>query len=226
MESNLIESLGIYTFSNCLIKVPGIIPHLQNNDRIPLYDGEIYLYELGGYTNDYYIGSVKVQVKASTLEDNFRYGFKFKINDLIKYMNDGGVMILAAFIQHQEIVQLYYRSLLPFEIRDLIPTDLSQKSMRIKVIQLPLEGNTIRYELSKFIYLSRSQLSFVSKSFIRLDTVLSWVNNKYNLDVNCHPNLPIQERERLLGKEGVAIYFQPPNTSLLIPTNGKLFLCK
>ena len=225
MEANLIESLGIYKFSSCLIKVPGVIPHLQYNDRIPLYDGEIYLYDLGGYTNDYYVGSVKVQVKASTLEDNFRYGFIFKVNDLIKYMNDGGVLILSAFVQHDHIVEMYYRPLLPFQLRELIPKNMNQKSMRVKVFRLPKEGGIIRNELSKFIYLSRRQLSFIGKPLLSLDTVLQWIDYDYNVEINYHPMLSIKDKEKLI-KKGATIYFQPNDNSLQLPTNGKLFLCE
>lgn len=224
MEANLIESLGIYKFSSNLIKVPGVIPHLQYNDRIPLYDGEIYLYDLGGYTNDFYVGSVKVQVKASTLQDNFQYGFIFKVNDLIKYMNDGGVMILAAFVQHEQIVEMYYRPLLPFQIRDLIPKNMTQKSMRVKVFRLPKETEIIRNELSKFIHLSRRQVSFIGNPLMNLDTVLKWLNNNYYVEINYHPMLSIKDKESLI-KKGATIYFQPNNTSLQLPTNGKLYLC-
>lgn len=224
MEANLIESLGIYKFSRNLIKVPGVIPHLQYNDRIPLYDGEIYLYDLGGYTNDFYVGSVKVQVKASTLQDNFQYGFIFKVNDLIKYMNDGGVMILAAFVQHEQIVEMYYRPLLPFQIRDLIPKNMSQKSMRVKVFRLPKETEIIRNELSKFIHLSRRQVSFIGNPLMNLDTVLKWLNNNYYVEINYHPMLSIKDKEFLI-KKGATIYFQPNDNSLQLPTNGKLYLC-
>lgn len=179
MDSNFIENLGIHAFNAKLIRIPGIVPHLYNNDRTPLYDGEIYLYDGDKYINDYYVGSVRVQVKSSTVEDNFKWGFKFRVNDLIKYMYDGGVMILAAYVHHQDHIEYFYRSLLPFEIRELIPENYSQKTIRIKVNPLPMERDDLRMMLYAFVSTSRQQVSLVPYPKLRLYELLEEFKDRW-----------------------------------------------
>ncbi len=118
-------------------------PVINNNDRIPVWDGEVMVYGTkdSNKKKENLIGRVPVQVKGHRVEDinnpNLQ-AIKFRVEkeDMKKYLTDGGVIYFVVYID-EKTEEIFYSSLLPLDLERLIKKHNEHKTFEIEFKSLP-----------------------------------------------------------------------------------------
>ena len=112
---------------------------IQEKDKIPCWDGEIYIYKNKNKAKDG-IKRISIQVKGHKT-NNFKEKVRFHLDkrDLKAYMNHDGIMFFLVHISkdNQRTRQIYYSPLLPLMIRNLIERKSNQKTFTISCKKFP-----------------------------------------------------------------------------------------
>lgn len=132
-----IEMISTNVINMDLCKYENIIPNINWNDKEPSWDGAIYLYSSRNHKKELLEGKIPVQVKGTEVKklSNKFISFNIKISDLRNYLNDGGVIFFVVEITSKMITRIFYRVLLPVDLKNYIHIALNkgQKSISIKI---------------------------------------------------------------------------------------------
>ena len=135
-NATIIERQAINKLENCLLETRRIDPIINSNDKIPSWDGDLYLYKTcGDFSKSNLVGRIPVQVKGKWV-DSYPTGkakFSVDVSDLKNYRNDGGVLFFLVLMKSSDDYRIYFDSLLPFDLRDLIESAGGQSSKTIKL---------------------------------------------------------------------------------------------
>lgn len=135
-NTTIIERTAINKLEDCLLQTGRIDPAINSHDKIPSWDGDLYLYRTcGEFSKSNLAGTIPVQVKGKWVE-NFPTGkvkFAIDVSDLQNYQNDGGVLFFLVLMKDFDDYKIYCDSLLPFDLRDLIESAGEQTSKTIKL---------------------------------------------------------------------------------------------
>ena len=105
-NATIIERKAINKLENCLMETRRIDPIINSNDKIPSWDGDLYLYKTcGEFSKSNLVGRIPVQVKGKWV-DNYPTGkakFSVDVSDLKNYQNDGGVLSTCAVKEHKRV---------------------------------------------------------------------------------------------------------------------------
>lgn len=169
-----IEGLAVSALGADLARSDYLQKNINENDKIPSWDGEIYFkyYEPldKRFTKDG-LAKISVQVKGHVVDnfvDNNVVHYSIDIVDLKNYFYDGGAMFFVVYLDATEKIakQIYYVSLLPKKILDILDRAGDQKSISVALRKLPKElramENTfrsfIREKVKQYILVQRKNL--------------------------------------------------------------------
>ena len=154
-----IEGLAVAALSSNLSRSDYLIKNINENDKIPSWDGEIYFkyYEpLDKYFTKDGLAKVAVQVKGHIIDrisgSNVIH-YSIDVTDLKNYFNDGGAIFFVVYIDALEKVakQIYYVSLLPKKILDIVRRAGNQKSVSVAFRKFPDDLKTMENTIRTFI---------------------------------------------------------------------------
>lgn len=217
IATNKIE--GLLAFSDHLR------PSINTEDKLPSFDGDVYIQPHGKKKDDLRI--VRVQVKgheAKSREELERetVSYQAEIVDLENYNRNGGVLFFMVCYFERE-TRAYYCSLLPVKLRRLLNEAGDQSSKSITL--LPVPDNTSELEelfINHHENLSR-QMSFNGAEFPEADFSALPANSRYALR---YTSIAQNEREALshmIGKENY-LYLESPGYPIPIPTKHELMV--
>lgn len=95
---------------------------IDKNDKFPIWDGSVLVYNSTNNKNKNLKGKIPVQVKGTTVK-NFSGStrkYPIRVNDLENYLKDGGAIFFVVEIINPKNARIYYESLIPLEIDDLL----------------------------------------------------------------------------------------------------------
>jgi len=141
-----IEKIATSCIKMLLSRSPYLQPIIDDNDKTPVWDGDIFVYNTKDRykKNENLIGRVPVQVKGHEVEkvDNNdkieTIKFRVKIEDIKKFLTDGGVIYFVVHLDKNN-QKIFYNSLLPLDLSRLIKTYSDQKTFMLEFKTLPLE---------------------------------------------------------------------------------------
>lgn len=140
--------MGVSIVKIALSKTDYIVPHINDNDREPSWDGDVEVYRKAGdnHSKSDLILKVPVQIKGHK-ENNLKkktIKYSIELSDLRNYLNAGGTTFMVVYIDEDgEKSQIYYETLLPYELKRLINKYGHQNSKRIELKALPKNKNEI-----------------------------------------------------------------------------------
>lgn len=143
-----IEMMGVDFVRLAIAKTDYLVPHINDNDREPSWDGDVEVYRKAGNTHAKadLILKVPVQVKGR-IESNLKkqsITYPVELSDLRNYLNAGGTTFLVVYVDEEgEKHQIYYNTLLPFELKRLVSKHGEQKTKSIELKALPKKKNEI-----------------------------------------------------------------------------------
>ena len=161
-----LEQLGTTAVINAISKTDRLKAFVNNGDKEPSFDGNIYIYDNDKYKKNN-IKRVSVQVKGKGTHSKAKNTIKYSISviDLDNYMRNGGVVFFVVYINPEtgEIKKIYYSELLPFKIKKLLKSKKDEsKTISIKFNQFPTDKNKITELFLNFYSNSQKQISFIS----------------------------------------------------------------
>lgn len=132
MATNKIEEL-------ILMNSDFFSPYINSNDRTPLWDGNIYIYNKNTKTNGTFEGKIDVQIKGRRVEifkENNTY--QFNVETLKGYQKEikGTLLLVVDFINFDNY-KVYYCNLLPVDLYQIlkdIKDDKKTVALKLKEI--------------------------------------------------------------------------------------------
>lgn len=143
-----IEMMGVDFVRLAIARTDYLVPHINDNDREPSWDGDVEVYRKAGNTHAKVdlILKVPVQVKGR-IESNLKkqsITYPVELSDLRNYLNAGGTTFLVVYVDEEgEKHQIYYNTLLPYELKRLVSKYGEQKTKNIELKVLPKKKNEI-----------------------------------------------------------------------------------
>ena len=143
-----IEMMGVTFARQAIDKTDYLVSRIKDNDRDPSWDGEVEVYRKASdiHSKNDLILKVPVQVKGHK-ENNLKkkaVKYSVELSDLRNYLNAGGTVFLVVYVDDEgENSQIYYNSLMPFELRKLITRYGEQKTKQIELTALPKKKDDI-----------------------------------------------------------------------------------
>ncbi|WP_031463839.1 DUF4365 domain-containing protein [Streptococcus agalactiae] len=173
VNNRKIETLGLSYLRTVLDKNNYLQTYFDENDKTPLWDGEIHLLRAPSEKKSDIIGKVPVQIKA-TQQKKKNNRFLISLSDLELYQKNGGFVLFVVWIDEENnIKEILYKSLSPLSIKNLIKrskrklTTGAPKKVSIEIHSL--SENKVYPMLMDFINSSRKQYSFATSRGLTMD---------------------------------------------------------
>lgn len=172
MNNTIIEQNAVDFLSLFLRKTGLIQPNISKNDKTISWDGEIFLFKNKNHTKNALIGKIPVQVKGTRRKlEGITVKHSVEISDLNNYYNDNGCMFFYVYYDEKnDNGSIYYRKLLPVDLKVLLEKYGKQK---ICSIEFDLLSNKTIGEvfsiMNDFIYHRKMQSGSIIKKYTSLE---------------------------------------------------------
>ena len=166
-NSKWIEEAATTALSQVFLSCPILSPFINRNDRTPSWDGAVFVYQNAAQKKEDLLGRVPIQVKGTQkLLTSDTASFSCSVADLRNYCNDGGCIFFLVSVPSD----IYYSSLLVFDLKRKLDEIGNQKSCTIKLNKFPSKDtNEIATIFLSFIENSRKQTSFIGRKMVSLE---------------------------------------------------------
>jgi hypothetical protein len=165
MDQKDIEIIAISKVKESLTLNAYLSPFLNENDKEPSWDGQIYLYTKKGKRKADIEGRVSVQVKGKETESISEKQIKYpaQISDLKNYNTDGGVIFFVVYLKDNQNYKIYYDTLEPVELNKILHgVGEKQKTKTIILKSFPKDKKAVRNIFRNFNLNKKMQMSFSS----------------------------------------------------------------
>lgn len=158
MNQNRIDKIGVASVVEYFCRMGHIDPHINFDDKIPVWDGSIDIHKTeNGNSKEDIDFNLYVQVKSSeSKSNNFNTYVVHSVNviDLKMYKNNGGTLLIKVLVSKKK-TQLYFAYLGKVQINKLID-DINemQKTKDVRCYKAPTEYKDL-YSQLRTIYLQR-----------------------------------------------------------------------
>ncbi|WP_066297922.1 DUF4365 domain-containing protein [Bacillus sp. FJAT-29937] len=160
---NEVKKEALKPFSNLLADIP-------EGDKAISFDGEIQVLQSNTATVESLIGKVPVQVKGTGVNKftNRPWSYSLELKHYENYYSNSGVLLLVGEVLESGETQLYYKQLLPNELRKIIKLCKEKKQKSRIVIVRPLSESTL-YKICKDFHDERIKILESIKAFTPSD---------------------------------------------------------
>lgn len=154
-----IEFYGVGEVAKILRCTNRVVTEIPTGDKSPSWDGTILFYKdtkSKSFNKKDLIAKIPVQVKSTEVQELSSKSTKkyFDRADLENYYNDGGVIIFLVELKDNEDEdydhKIFYKMLLPLDLRNLLDEMNSQNGKTLKFHSLPKGKNNLIGILSLF----------------------------------------------------------------------------
>ena len=139
------------------------------NDKTPCVDGAISLYSSESMSNKTLVDSIDVQVKGTEAKRKADAPKRsVSIVDLEYYQAHGGVLYFVVF-ENNERDEVFYRPLLPFDIKRILRDHPGQKSVMLRFEPFPDDRDEITRLITKAIREKAAQQQSAALAYCSMD---------------------------------------------------------
>lgn len=171
ISSTQIEQWGTNAIRDILSQTETLQHFVNENDKTPLWDGDVLIYNSSEWKNENIVGKVSIQIKAKMVEEKKlkceTISYRIKMIDLLKYKKNRGVIYFVVQINKENTTQhkVYYETLSPQKITSYTKGFEDQGSRNIKLKSLPED----KYKVQTIFYNFFENCSFGDIPPISLD---------------------------------------------------------
>ncbi len=144
------EIRGVSPLNLLIARTDYLIPEIKQGDRELSWDGFIYAYHHAGdnHSKDDLMGRIPIQVKGHKCKniETERKSYSTEISDMRNYLQEGGTIFFVIFMT-DDIEEIYYCTLLPYELKLILKDYGNQKTRTIDLKPFP----TDKKEISRLI---------------------------------------------------------------------------
>ena len=135
MDTKAIETLAINAVKNSVVTSNYLDQYIADNDKEPSWDGFVYIYNNSCKGKESLLGRVPVQVKGHEKSDFSKTEISHPIDmpDLRNYLYDGGVALFVVYVNSFGEAKIYYKFLMPLQLRDIIEDAKDQGTKNIRL---------------------------------------------------------------------------------------------
>ena len=145
MNSQQIEQTAINKLKDRLNLTKYLSPYIDVNDKTPIWDGAIYIYNSERRDNDSFIGRMPVQVKGHEEDDLSKdeISYNLELSVVRGFHRDGGVILFIIYLTPNEDCsdfkyRVYYDELLPDKLSAIISgCSANQKTVTVHLRTIP-----------------------------------------------------------------------------------------
>lgn len=166
-----IEKLSVDGLSRFLAKSKRMAPYIKENDRMPIWDGEIILYSKDGHKAEDVIGKISCQVKGKYRKDapsSIKYNVKKY--ELENYLRDGGLIFFVVYL-NEESETYYYAKLEPVRIRKYLKDVAGKASASISLERLPSDLSAVEHDFRQFLRDCQYQAGAVFRPVVQMEDI-------------------------------------------------------
>lgn len=175
-ERNAVNAVRDYVDASACLR-----SYLEENDKTPLWDGSIFVYDGEPDKNPNLVGTLRSQIKGTEVDafqDKEHYRLTF--DELNILMSEGGLFFFVVELLKDDYNQrkIFYRALSPHTIHALVKQarqnnrGKESNSMEFTLLPLPTVTRIVEDEMVNFIRDARKQTSFVGKPSLSLEEAL------------------------------------------------------
>lgn len=184
VNNRKIETLGVSYLRTFIDKNNYLQSYFDENDKTPLWDGEIHLLKAPSEKKIDIVGKVPVQIKATQQKKKILKSFLIGLSDLELYLKNGGFVLFVVWIDEENnLKEILYKSLPPLTIKNLIRKSIRKgkkgENQKISIAIHPLLENKVYPILIDFINTSRRQYSFATSDGLTMDKLPKEQNLKF-----------------------------------------------
>ena len=140
MNSTDIEKIATNKIEELVLKNSEFLsPYINFNDKTPLWDGNIYVYNRNPKTNGTFEGKIDVQIKGRQVNDfKDNNTFSFKVETLRGYQKEiKGTLLLVVDFINIDNYKVYYCNLLPVDLYQILKgLKEEQKTVSLKLKEI------------------------------------------------------------------------------------------
>jgi uncharacterized protein (DUF2344 family) len=167
-----VEEIGVSYLNGFIAFSDYLKPIFYKNDKTPSFDGDIYLYSNNSKAKKFLMGKISVQIKCTgvSIFSTDTIKFDFYIEDLANYSKVGGIILFVVEVK-ERLCKIFYKPLLPFDLKEILKSSSTQKQVRLELPVLD-ETNTKEIEdiCANFLFHLRKQYSTVDYSLSLAET--------------------------------------------------------
>ena len=158
-----IETLATMEVKMTLAALPRVRSFINERDKEPSWDGNIYLYS-DENCNKKGITKLSAQVKGCEANGNNlqEISYPIEVADLENYYHNGGCLYFVVYIspQNSQDKVIFYRALLPYDLREILNGKEKQKTISVKMQRFPNKKIEILNTLLHFAHHAAFQASY------------------------------------------------------------------
>lgn len=173
-----IEMMGVNFLKLAIAKTDYLVPHINDNDKEPSWDGDIEVYKKAGnvHSKSDLLLKIPVQVKGK-IHHNLKkpsISYPIEITDLRNYLNAGGTVFFVVYVDEAgERSKIYYVKLLPYDIKKIISEAGEQDTKSVKLKPLPERKEEIAKTFVSCAKDIKRQRAAISSDNLSLDDLVS-----------------------------------------------------
>ena len=178
-DSDSIESLAVGPVRDAISRCPYAKEDIKTNEKIPSWDGDIYIYSKEGKKKEDLLGMIHSQVKGKEVDtlSSTEITYPAEVTDLKNYRNNGGTLFFVVEIDPNDSRKIFYSTLLPIKLQVLFD-DIKEGQETKSIVLRPFpsdDKNAVATILTNFYIDSHKQTSFTD---IQLPTFKDLSGNK------------------------------------------------
>lgn len=175
-ERNAVNAVRDYVDASACLR-----SYLEENDKTPLWDGSIFVYDGEPDKNPNLVGTLRSQIKGTEVEAfQDKEHFRLTFQELDIYRREGGLYFFVVELLKDDynLRKIFYRALTPHTIQALVKQARQNNrgkelnSMEFTLLPLPTVTRIVEDEMANFIRDARKQTSFVGKPSLSLEEAL------------------------------------------------------
>jgi len=159
MNTKKIEEIAVAAIKREIYRSDFLSDEIPVNDKTPSWDGEIWVYDSDNQKKKDLYGKVPVQVKGTKVQSfsGNETNYSLKKVDLENYYKNGGVIFLIVEVIDVDHTEIYYLSLLPIDIKEILEEMNKQKTITKGFKILPKANRALEFICRNFIHHNRKQ---------------------------------------------------------------------
>lgn len=180
MSNNNIEKIACTEVERILLNCKLLDPHINSDDKIPSWDGSVFLYSNEEQKKEQFVFDIPVQIKGTEQNDLSKNKIKFPVSgvDLKNYKKKNGTLFFVVY-ENNGINKVYFKTLTFIKLKHYL-RKIKQKNTK-----------SLNIEFEEFPSNNINEITSIMMNFAN-DMKLNTYSNEINLsDVLFHKNSDI-----------------------------------
>lgn len=177
------ENMGIAEVARQISKTDRLKPNFNSYDKVPSWDGEVYIYDKPNCDDKSNLKVVRVQVKShrkNLKRPSNEIKYKVDRKDIENYKNNGGAVFFVVYYNTSQDIksEIYYILISPIKANSLLADHFYEEEIKLRLNKFPNDAEKITYLFQNFYNDCQRQTSFVFEPAV---SIFNKTSKRYRL---------------------------------------------